>query len=365
MRNKVLVFFILTTLGLAVATALLWRALRRTRADTVRTRVALEQQALARQDQEARLKAMERHTAQAARDAQELAALATMLRSSESQAASNIVQLKQRLAGAGPANAAGASDGESSGLAGGPGMGEMLSKMLKDPSMKELIRGQQKTMVHMMYGGLFKELNLPPAQQDQLTQLFLDQQMKAVENAGALFQADGADKTAAAEALAAQKKETDAQIKALLGEEKYAQYEEYQKNLGDRMQLSQFQQRLQDGQNALREEQSRQLLAIMKEERARVPPVIPENAEQSPQDLSKALTEETMTQHFAWQEDFNRRVAERVGQVLTPEQRKEFEDFQAQQLSMQKFGVKMARGLFGGSKTGPEPVPPPAPKPGP
>ena len=52
--------------------------------------------------------------------------------------------------------------------------------------------------------GLFKELNLSPAQQDQLTQLFLDQQMKAVENAGALFQADGADKTAAAEALAAQ-----------------------------------------------------------------------------------------------------------------------------------------------------------------
>ncbi len=70
-----------------------------------------------------------------------------------------------------------------------------------------------------------------------------------------------------------------------------------------------------------------------------------------------------MSQHFAWQEDFNRRVAERAGQVLTAEQLKELDDFQSQQLTMQKFGMKMARELFGGSKTPPEPAAPSPSKP--
>ena len=43
-------------------------------------------------------------------------------------------------------------------------------------------------------------------------------------------------------------------------------------------------------------------------------------------------------------------------QVLTPEQLKEFADFQTQQLNLQKAGAKMARELFGAGKPALAPV---------
>ncbi len=64
-------------------------------------------------------------------------------------------------------------------------------------------------------------------------------------------------------------------------------------------------------------------------------------------DLGKLLTDETMDRHFEWQADLNRRVLERAGPILAPEQLKELADLQAQQLKMQKVGFKMAREMFG------------------
>src|SRR6185437_8351404 len=108
-------------------------------------------------------------------------------------------------------------------------MGDLLSKMMDDPNMKKMMRQQQGAMMDMMYGGLFKDLGLTPEETDKFKELLLDRQMKAVEAGGAFMKLQGADtdKTEAMNQLAAQQKESEAEVKAFLGDERYAQYKDY------------------------------------------------------------------------------------------------------------------------------------------
>ena len=59
---------------------------------------------------------------------------------------------------------------------------------------------------------------------------------------------------------------------------------------------------------------------------------------------------ENLDRQLKWMEDYNRRVIDRAGQVLTPEQLAQYRTFQEQQVSMQKIGLKMAGQMFGGER---------------
>jgi hypothetical protein len=64
-------------------------------------------------------------------------------------------------------------------------------------------------------------------------------------------------------------------------------------------------------------------------------------------------SEEKMNQHLQWKEQLHQRVLGRAGTALTPEQFKEYGSFLEQQLNVQRLGMKMARGMFGGGEVGP------------
>ena len=84
------------------------------------------------------------------------------------------------------------------------GFGDMLAKMMADPAMKKMMRQQQAAAMDMMYGPLFKEINLSPDDKEKFKELLLDRQMKAVETGGAFMKLQGedTDKTAAMNDLA-------------------------------------------------------------------------------------------------------------------------------------------------------------------
>jgi hypothetical protein len=292
-----------------------------------------------------RLREAERDRSRVEEQNRELAGLAHNLRNSEAQQASNVAALVKQMKSSGTNST---DDGTSGPLGGGLGMGEMFQKMMSDPAMKEMIRSQQKGMMKTMYGSLFKELNLPAEQQKKLTELLLDAQMSGVESAGDLFKGEDAARTNAVNTLAEKQKATQAQIKSLLGEEKYAQYEDYQKTLADRMVLNQFQQQSAGTETELRDEQMQRLIALIKEERARIPPIIDEDPGKTADNLQKVLNPELFDKQMNWQEDLNKRVLERAGGVLTPEQLKEYGEFQASQFNMMKLSMKMAREMFKG-----------------
>ncbi|PYI82811.1 MAG: hypothetical protein DME26_16380 [Verrucomicrobia bacterium] len=231
---------------------------------------------------------------------------------------------------------------------------------MKDPSMREMVRGQQKAAINMMYSGFFKELNLSSEEKEKLSGILTDSQLKNIEHVQGLF---GEQKEGAGEdtqkLVEDAKKQTDAEIKALLGDERFAQYEDYQKNLGDRMQLDQLKTHLEAQNLALQDQQMTQLLQIMKEEKAAVPPVIPSDASQVPKNMKALMTSENLDKQMQWMDDYNRRVFDRAGQILSPEQLKQYHEFQDQQSAMQKFGLKMAREMFGAGNSGNTPAAPP------
>lgn len=351
MKNKIVAFLLLTVVVLGAVCVTQWRQIQ-----TAKQRLAEDQQALldltaSRNSQADKVKQLEAHRAKLGENIDQFTSLVNTLRAKESSQASNWA----RLAASNPAvtNAnTNDVDSEKGGLFGSKGMGGMLAKMLKDPAMKEMMRSQQKVMVQKMYGPLLKDLNLAPEEKDRFMALVLDHQLAAVDQAGTLFGGGDKDKTEVAATLKDKEKEMEANLKALLGDDKFAQYTDYKGTMGDRLQLDQLKQQLDGSGTPLQDDQLKSLLGIMKEERDKVPPVVDNKAANGAADFAKMLTDDSIEKQFQWQQDLNRRVLERAGQVLSPQQLKEYTDFQSQQLNMQKAGMKMAREMFGsGSKT--------------
>ena len=343
MKTKLLAFFILTTVALGVVCAWQFKALRQQRAQVAALEVARSADVAAREEQHGRMVQAEKERVRLEREVQEFNAVTANLRTSEAKQSSNVMALAQRL----KATPGGTNDAKGSLF--GKGMGKMVGQMMKDPAMREMMRAQQKAMMGMMYSGLYKDLNLPKEQQEKLSELLLDGQMKNIEAAQGLMDPESAtnNPAAAKQAAADQKKESEDKIRALLGDEKFATYDDYQKNVGERMQINQLRGQLEEAKLPLQPGQEQQMLAILKEEKGLVPPVIPQDAGQNPADLKNLLGGDALEKQLAWMEDFNKRVLERAGQVLTPEQLKKYTEFQDQQASMQKLGLKMAKEMFG------------------
>jgi len=248
-------------------------------------------------------------------------------------------------------------DAAMAGTKGGPkpAFGDMLAKMMADPAMKKMMRQQQAAAMEMMYGPLFKEIGLSPEDKEKFKELLLDRQMKAVESGGMFMKLQGedGDKTAAMNDLASQQKEFDAQMKTFLGDEGYAQYKDYSETMAERMAVNQLAQQLASGPNPINDEQSRQLLEIMKQEKKSVSPVFGEPGA-DPANMSNwqaMLSEDRMNDFFKQREEINQRVLERSKAVLTPEQLAAFATHQSNQLQMQRMGMSMAAKMFGTQKS--------------
>ena len=311
----------------------------------------------ARETQATRLKSLERSNERLEQQVQQFASVTTLLRSNDVRQSSNLTAFAQQLRAPRPGDAGATNLGEGSSGIFGKGMGEMLGKMMKDPAMREVLREQQKAMINLMYAGLFKDLNLTPEEKDKLKGILTDSQMKNVEFAQGMFGGkDGAAEEATKQITDA-KKQTEADVKALLGEERYAQYTDYQKTMSERMQLDQFKNQL-AAENPLREEQSKQLLQLMQTEKAAVPAPIPSDQNQAPK--KELFSAENLDKQLKWMEDYNQRVLAGAEKILSPEQLKQYQTFQEQQASLQKLGLQMARGMLGGEKASETPavVPP-------
>lgn len=341
MKRNAILLGIVVLLAAGGTGALLVQQVRTARQREHAAAAAAQAEAAARVVQEQRLQEAERERARVEKQNVELTDLATKLRQTEAKQADNAAALAKPNAEAPPIAEAPASRNA---------VGDMLQKMMKDPAMKEMFQSQQKALTKKMYGPMFKELNLPPDQQKQLNELLLDSQMSAMDDAANLFSGDGTLKTNAIQTLTEKQKATDEQIKALLGDEKYDQYQDYRKSMGDRTMLSQFQDQVAGTSTALTDGQYKQLVQLMQEERGKAPSVFGNDPNTAAVNLSNLMNEEALNQQFQWQEDFDKRVLDRAATLLSPDQLKEWSDFQAQQLNTQKLGLKMAREMFKGIK---------------
>jgi hypothetical protein len=225
----------------------------------------------------------------------------------------------------------------------------MMSKMLADPEMKKMMRDQQAQIMNQFYGPLIKEMGLTPEEAAKFKELLADSQMKGVESAGSLLGGDSTNRTETLNALTAQQKDQEDQVKELLGDTRYAQYKDYEQTIGQRMQLDQFRQQTAGGANALTDQQADKLLAFMKEEKQNVAALTgqpPPGTGQDQANWQAMLSGEQMDKLMQGQEDADQKVYERAKAVLSSEQLDAFGAFQTNQLSMMRIGMTMARKFF-------------------
>jgi hypothetical protein len=225
-----------------------------------------------------------------------------------------------------------------------------IAKMFNDPEMKKSMRAQQAFGIRMMYADLAKELGLSSQDANLVFDLLADRQMdmsaKALGN-------DGDASKLEANAADAQKTKSDydAEIKNILGEERMKKFEDFERTVGERMMLQQYQQSLSGSGTPMDEGQRKALLGIMTEERLRQPATPLEAGSKDVSGAMKALrTGEGFDKAMASQRDINQRVLSRARTLLSADQIVSFETAQKQMLDMQEMGMKMGKAMMGGGE---------------
>jgi hypothetical protein len=222
-----------------------------------------------------------------------------------------------------------------------------IARMMKNPGMRDMIRAQQKGQMDLMFGQLFKYLQLPDADLEAFKDLLLDKQMAL---AGISLDAMGAAKTeeerkAAAERIKTTIADFDARIKEFLGDDDFAVYRSYEETQPDRMQVTMFKGALKAG-DALTEDQEDSLIRAMHEERTNFhfsvrgfgDNQLPNASQFTPDMIAKMLEESAKLQE---------KYVSRAAAILTPSQIEQFRTSQQEQRAMQEMGIKMAAKMFG------------------
>ena len=231
----------------------------------------------------------------------------------------------------------------------GPALRGFLSKMMDDPGMQKFVRDQQRQMLDPLYRPLIQRLGLTKEEADAFKDFLADTQMQGAQHATALFGNSTAERAKAMEEMSAEQKENEQAMREFLGEDRYAQYKDYQETIGERAQLNQFRLQTAGGENVLTDDQTEWLLTLMKEEKQAVAVHMSESlpgAGQDPAKMQAMLSGEGTEQLLQAQATVNRRVYERAAEGLSPEQLEAFGRFQTNQLQMMRMGMNMAKEMF-------------------
>ncbi len=167
--------------------------------------------------------------------------------------------------GAPAARVADDNTGRGFGPRGGRGGPEMRA-MFDSPLAQRVMQQQQKLALDSRYAPLFKALNLPPDKLDKFKSLLLDKQTAVQDVMAAAFD-QGIDPRAnggeVRKMIASAQAEIDTNLKALLGDDAFAQYDQFQRTQPQRNVVNQLQQSLSYTAAPLSTAQADQLVAIL------------------------------------------------------------------------------------------------------
>jgi hypothetical protein len=209
-------------------------------------------------------------------------------------------------------------------------------------------------MMDQLYTPLIKRMGLTPEEADQFKDMLTDNMMNAAgKTFSVLGGAASTNGVPAVNSLVADQKSFDEQVKAFLGDARYAQYQQYQETSAQRMQLNAY--KLQAGSDyTLTEPQTEALLTVMKEEQknAAAASGLPVgDMDKDPSKLQALFSEGKMDQLMQVQETVTQQVYDRARRILSPDQLESFGKFQTNQLQMMRASMGMMKGLFGGEKS--------------
>ncbi len=224
-----------------------------------------------------------------------------------------------------------------------------VQDMLKSPAMRDMIKASASAVFEKNYGKIMTDLHLPPEQSAALKELIMNKQLAGADVGMSLLTADtdAAKRAEMMQQAKAQSDTYDAQIKQLLGDDKYTQFQAYEKTQAQRTVVGNFKDQLGNGPAALTSGQEQQLVDAMAQERQNYR-FTADLSDQSKVngDLASALSEEKVDQFVQELDRLNQQYLTRAQGILSAEQLATFKKTLDGQLELQKFGLKMAGQLF-------------------
>lgn len=231
-----------------------------------------------------------------------------------------------------------------------------FAEMFKNKEMREMIREQQKTVLGGMldknYADFFKAMNLTPEQTATMKNLLMEKMLGGAELGMEMMSGEmtAEQRTELTKKLKETTEAIDQQLKDLLGEENYSQFQAYEKSVPDRMALEQFKGQL-TAEMALNSSQEQSLLAAISEERLGFKFTTDySNQQDFSEDMFSKFTEERMDLYFQEQDQLNQRILARVQPILSADQYNAYAKSLKSQQDMMKMGMKMAASMFGKKK---------------
>ncbi len=221
-----------------------------------------------------------------------------------------------------------------------------VADILTNPARREAYMAQHRMIARLQYGELIKRLELTPAETDSLIEILAQRQMAMLGRNLGVQTADPAT-------LRRQTEELDNaeanDINALLGPDKAARFANYRATLQERSMLTPLVQELDLAGMPLKPSQVDELARILQQENA----AMRENAPVAPGAMSNSIgnaapPETTADDQRAyarrvldWQEELNKRIADRTAQVLSPEQQIRLVAGQQQQIELQRLSMAL------------------------
>jgi hypothetical protein len=221
------------------------------------------------------------------------------------------------------------------------GFGSMMENMMKDPEMMKMIQEQQAQVLKTQYAPLVKQLNLTPDQRDAFYKVLSDNTTNAMAQGLALL--SGTNNPDAASAAAGSLKTMQDQMKPLLGDTGYAQFQDFQTSLPDRMMFEQIKTSFAD--DPLTDDQQQSLLQIMINERKNAASAVDPNTAKpavAPAGFAGATEQAVQTQ-----EQINQRVYQQAAGFLSPNQLQSLGNSQSNFLNLTKMSMTMAQRFMG------------------
>jgi len=217
----------------------------------------------------------------------------------------------------------------------------LLEKLMKDPEMMKVMQEQQGQVLKTQYAPLIKQLNLAPDQRDAFYKVLMDNTTN--DMAQALAMMSGTNHPDTASAVAGSQKNMHDQVRSLLGDTGYAQFQDFEMSLPDRMMFEQMKTSFTD--NPLTEDQQQRLLQIMIVERKNsAPAAAPGGGKPA---VSAANLAGQTEQALQTQEQVNRRVYQQAADFLSPGQLQSLGNSQSNLLRMTKMSMSMMQEFMG------------------
>ncbi len=227
------------------------------------------------------------------------------------------------------------------------GASSPLSKLTATPEAREVVRGQQKFGMGLLYKGFAERANLSTEQTDKLNNLLADHIMENVDLVTTMLRdkppVDQIDQKFTAQHAALQ-----GQVQELLGADGAAQYQDYTKNLLSNLTADQFKAML-TGTDAEKADKSKQVGQIMEEsvQAALGAAGLPADYQALPiLNFGNIASEQEGDRSLQLMQDIYKRASSQLGGVLSPEELTKFQEFQATALKNNRSVLSLNRTMM-------------------